>query len=167
MSAAAKLGSKTLGALVDFGLWPALMAGACTGLAWGIAHGRGPLAFNIVYLLLAAALFWLERRRPHETEWLESDGQVGPDLAHTLFTKITVQVTVVALTNFGIVQQLGARDGSAWWPEVAPVFVQVGLGLVLVDGRVAHACQVDWTGTDVKAPTQQVGGPAAARPAHV
>jgi sterol desaturase/sphingolipid hydroxylase (fatty acid hydroxylase superfamily) len=146
MSAAAKLGSKTLGALVDFGLWPALMAGACTGLAWGIAHGRGPLAFNIVYLLLAAALFWLERRRPHETEWLDSDGQVGPDLAHTLFTKITVQVTVVALANFGIVQQLGARDGSAWWPEVAPVFVQVGLGLVLVEFGLywAHRIAHEW-----------------------
>jgi sterol desaturase/sphingolipid hydroxylase (fatty acid hydroxylase superfamily) len=146
MSDAGRADSKALGALVDFGLWPALMAGACTGLAWGIAHGRGPLAFNVVYLLLASALFWLERRRPHETEWLEPDGQVGPDLAHTLFTKIAVQVTVVALANFGIVQQLGARDGGAWWPAGAPVFVQVGLGLVLVEFGLywAHRIAHEW-----------------------
>jgi sterol desaturase/sphingolipid hydroxylase (fatty acid hydroxylase superfamily) len=146
MSDASNPVSGRLGTAVDFALWPALMLGACLGLAWGMERGSGPLAFNIVYLILASTLFWLEKVRPHEPEWLESDGQVGPDLAHTLFTKIAVQVTVVSLANFGIVQQLGARDGGSWWPEGAPVFVQVALGLVVVEFGLywAHRLAHEW-----------------------
>jgi sterol desaturase/sphingolipid hydroxylase (fatty acid hydroxylase superfamily) len=57
-----------------------------------------------------------------------------------------VQVTVVSLANFGIVQQLGARDGGSWWPAGAPGFVQVALGLVVVEFGLywAHRLAHEW-----------------------
>ena len=93
MSDAARPGSKTLGALVDFGLWPALMTGACTGLAWGMAHGRGPLAFNIVYLLLASALF----RRVRRAQAVVGELRHNAALRHGAQV-LTAHVAVAALT---------------------------------------------------------------------
>lgn len=129
---------------IDYFWWPALLLASCAGMGLGMAHDHGPLAFNLTYLGLAGALFFLEKIRPHETGWLESDGQEIPDLAHTLFTKIAVQVAVIALANFGLARELGARPGSGVWPEAWPVAVQVALGLVVAEfglywaHRVAH-----------------------------
>ncbi len=103
-------------------------------------------AFNVVYLPLATVLFWAEKIRPHETEWLESGGQLGPDSAHTLLTGIAVQVIVVSLANFGIVRQFGARDGGTWWPAGAPEFLQLAPGLVLAEFGLhrAHRLPHEW-----------------------
>lgn len=139
-----------LAAILDYALWPALMVTACLGMSWGMAFGRGPLAFNIIYLCLAAVLFGLEKLRPHEEEWLESDGQELPDLAHTLFTKIAVQVTVVALANYGLVQHFGARNSGGLWPGGWPIFWQVALGLTVAElglywaHRLAHVWSPLW-----------------------
>ncbi len=129
---------------IDYALWPGLMLVSCLALGLGMAHGHGPLAFNIAYLSLAATLFVLEKVRPHEDEWLESDGQEIPDLAHTLFTKIAVQVLVVSLTNFGIAKGLGGRAEGGFWPGDWPMALQVALGLVVAElglywaHRIAH-----------------------------
>ena len=139
-----------LNVLLDYALWPGLFASCCLGMGWGMSIGRGPLVFNLVYLLLAGTLFLLERYRPHEDAWLESDGQEGPDIAHTLFTKIAVQVTVVSLTNFGIAQQFGARASGGIWPGGWPTFWQVVLGLTVAEfglywaHRLAHEWLVLW-----------------------
>ena len=47
---------RRLSTLLDFALWPALLTTSCLGLAWGMACGRGPLTFNLVYLCLAGTL---------------------------------------------------------------------------------------------------------------
>ncbi len=132
--------------ILDFLLWPALLGGACAAMAWGMARNQGPLVFNFTYLALAATLWGLERLRPHETGWLESDGQEVPDLAHTLVTKVAVQVTVVALANFGLAQHFGARTVSGFWPGAWPVFPQVMLGLIVAEFGLywAHRLAHEW-----------------------
>lgn len=130
----------------DFTLWPALLVASCLGLGCGLAHDCGPLAFNLTYLILALTLFVLEKTQPHATEWLQSDGQEIPDLAHTLLTKIAVQVTVVTLANLGIAQQFGARGGGSVWPSAWPLAAQVTLGLVAAEFGLywAHRLAHEW-----------------------
>jgi sterol desaturase/sphingolipid hydroxylase (fatty acid hydroxylase superfamily) len=141
---------KRLDLILDYALWPGLMLAAGAGMAWGMALGRGPLVFNLVYLGFAATLFVLEKVRPHEPEWTHSDGQEGADLAHTLFTKVAVQVTVVALTNFGLTQQFGGRESGGIWPGGWPLWAQVVTGLVAAEfglywaHRLAHEWQWLW-----------------------
>ena len=141
---------KRLDLILDYALWPGLMLAAGAGMAWGMALGRGPLVFNVVYLGFAATLFVLEKVRPHESEWTHSDGQEGADLAHTLFTKVAVQVTVVALTNFGLTQQFGGRESGGIWPGGWPLWAQVVTGLAAAEfglywaHRLAHEWQWLW-----------------------
>lgn len=135
-----------MGILLDYGLWPGLMLAASGGMALGMARGHGPLGFNLVYILLAVTLLVLERVRPHEVTWLKSDGQEGPDLAHTLFTKGVVQVTVISLTNFGLAQQFGSRPGGDFWPVRWPLVAQVVLALALAEFGLywAHRLAHEW-----------------------
>ncbi|MFZ4766103.1 MAG: sterol desaturase family protein [Roseimicrobium sp.] len=135
-----------LSILMDYVLWPALMVGACCGMAYGTALGHGTWGFNITYLSLAATIALLERLRPHEREWLKSDGQEVPDMAHTLFTKVSVQILIVSLANFGIVHQFGSRESSGIWPGHWPLFCQVILGLVTAEFGLywAHRLAHEW-----------------------
>ncbi|QIF00110.1 sterol desaturase family protein [Roseimicrobium sp. ORNL1] len=132
--------------VTDYLLWPALFIGALIPTGYGMARGHGPLAFNVTYLTLATVLFVLEKVRPHEDAWLESDGQAVPDLAHTLFTKIAVQVAVVSLTNLGISEGMGDRGSSGIWPSHWPMFLQVALGLVVAEFGLywAHRLAHEW-----------------------
>ena len=134
------------GTLWDYLLWPVLLGTSTLGLGIGLAHDRGPLAFNLTYLGLALALFVLEKVRPHEAEWLESDRQEIPDLAHTLFTKTAVQVAVVTLTNLGITERFGMRTGGSAWPSAWPMAAQVSLGLVAAEFGLywAHRLAHEW-----------------------
>ncbi len=122
------------------------MLTACSAMALGMAHDRGPLTFNLTYLALTAVLFVLEKIRPHETAWQESDGQELPDLAHTLFTKIAVQVAVIAITQFGVAQQFGGHTGGRLWPSTWPVVAQVGFGLLIAEFGLywAHRLAHEW-----------------------
>lgn len=131
---------------LDYLLWPALFVGALIATAYGMAQGHGPLSFNITYLTLALTLFILERVRPHEDEWLKSDGQAKQDLAHTLFTKIAVQVTVISLTNLGISEGMGDKPSSGIWPGHWPMFLQVVLALVVAEFGLywAHRLAHEW-----------------------
>ena len=132
--------------LIDYLLWPLIFVAALVPTGWGIAHGHGPLAFNITYLCLAVLLYILERVRPHEDEWLKSDGQEIPDLAHTLFTKISVQVIIVGLTNLSIAKGVGGHEGGGIWPSNWPMFFQVALGLMIAEFGLywAHRLAHEW-----------------------
>ena len=77
---------RTLNTILDYALWPLLVIAALIPTSIGISAGHGKLAFNLTYFSFAAVLFILERLRPHEREWLKNDGQMVPDLAHTVFT---------------------------------------------------------------------------------
>jgi sterol desaturase/sphingolipid hydroxylase (fatty acid hydroxylase superfamily) len=126
-------------------LWPGLLVGciALTQMAFTSTH---PIAFfNLIYLGLALTLFVLERFLPHERSWLDNDGQIGPDLGHTLITKGTVQVASAAVVAMGIAQTVGA-EGSGLWPSAWPFAAQVVLGLVIAEIGLyfAHRLAHEW-----------------------
>ena len=137
-------------ALLDYLLWPALLAGPCLGMAYGMAHGHAVMGFMISYFVLATTIAVLERIRPHEREWLKSDGQAMPDIAHTLLTKASVQILILSLTNLGIVHQFGDRGSSGIWPGQWPLFWQVVLSLIVAEfglywaHRLAHVWGPLW-----------------------
>ena len=135
-----------LNVLLDYILWPAILCAALVGMGYGMARQQGPMAFNITYLCLALTLFFLERKRPHERDWLTPDGQMWPDLAHTLMTKIMVQAVIISLINLGIVHQLGARESTGFWPGHWPMAAQVVLGLVVAEFGLywAHRLAHEW-----------------------
>ncbi len=126
-------------------LWPGLFGGciALTHLALGSTH---PIAFfNLIYLGLAVTLFVLERLLPHERSWLANDGQIGPDLGHTLFSKGVVQVVAASVVAMGIAQTIGA-EASGLWPAAWPLAAQVVLGLVIAEFGLyfAHRLAHQW-----------------------
>lgn len=132
--------------LIDYALWPGILIAALIPTGYGIAHGHGPLAFNLTYFSLAGVLYFLEKWRPHEKEWLHSDGQEIPDLAHTAFTKTFVQLMVVSLTWFGLASVVGGEQGTGIWPNHWHPFFQVVLGLVIAEFGLywAHRAAHEW-----------------------
>ncbi len=129
--------------------WPGLLIAACVGTQIGITLHHPIFGFNIVYVCLATSLWWLERNFPHERKWLENDGQVKVDLAHTLLSKGIVQVLVVVGTIMGLAEWLGGA-GLHLWPYAAPVWFQVVLALVVMEfglywkHRMAHEVRWLW-----------------------
>ena len=117
---------------LSFLLWPGLLAGAIAVNAYGMSTDMPILWLNVSYFGLAALLFVLERAMPHEAAWNESDGQLWPDIGHTLLSKSAVQVLIVvpAITGIGA---LASADGASWWPRDWPVAVQIILGLVIAE----------------------------------
>lgn len=136
--------------LLDYLLWPLLLVAAVIPTAIGISSGHGPLAFNITYFSLAALLYVLERLHPHEKEWLESDGQMVQDFAHTAFTKSFVQLLIVSATVIGLADVVGNDKGGPYWPTQWPMACQVALGLVIAEfglywaHRIAHEWMPLW-----------------------
>lgn len=124
-------------------LWPGLAAGSLLPIYLGMEAGHGVLAFNVTYLSLALAIALLERVMPHERQWLANDGQMGPDLAHTVMSKGIAQVIVLVIVYMGIAKWLKPAGGPLW-PETWPLIAQVALGLVIVEAglygkhRLAH-----------------------------
>ena len=140
---------RILDTILDYTLWPLLFIAALIPTGIGIASGQGTLAFNLTYFSLAGVLFVLEKIRPHERRWLESDGQEIPDVAHTAFTKSFVQIAIVSLSFFGLAS-IGAKEGTGMWPNEWPMFFQVTLALVIAEfglywaHRVAHEWMPLW-----------------------
>lgn len=105
--------------------------------------GHGVLAFNATYLALALSIALIERAMPHEKTWLANDGQMGPDLAHTMLSKGIAQVIVTFIVFMGIAEWL-KPSGGPLWPETWPLLAQIALGLVVVEAglywkhRLAH-----------------------------
>jgi sterol desaturase/sphingolipid hydroxylase (fatty acid hydroxylase superfamily) len=130
-------------------LWPLILAACCAGTEIGMATGYPTLGFNITYACLALSLFALERIMPHERSWLRNDGQMGPDLAHTLLNKGFVQVMVVVAVGAGFAEAV-ADKGSHLWPSHWPMVFQVVLGLVIAEiglyaaHRIAHEWNRLW-----------------------
>ncbi|MBP5856028.1 sterol desaturase family protein [Marivibrio halodurans] len=127
-------------------LWPLLLCAALTITWTGIAHGYSFLAFNLAYLGLAACLFLAERRWPYERAWLENDGQIGVDLAHTVLNKSAVQVLVAVGAVFGVAEVARGTELHGVWPGEWWLPAQVLLALVLVEAGLyaAHRLAHEW-----------------------
>ena len=129
--------------LLSYLWWPGLFGGAVGAVWLGMQSGHGVLAFNLTYLGLALSIALLERLMPHQKEWLANDGQMGPDLAHTLLNKGLAQVIITFVTFMGIADWM-APTGGGIWPMALPLPAQTALGLVVVEAglywkhRLAH-----------------------------
>lgn len=138
-----------VGYALTFVLWPAILTACLYGTWLGFAAGHSAIYFNIIYITLALTLFTLERLLPHERSWLRNDGQMGPDLAHTLVSKGFAQVLVVVGVTIGIAEAVASKGGG-YWPSDWPLACQIILGLVIAEAgmytahRVAHEWSLLW-----------------------
>ncbi len=129
--------------------WPLLFAAPAAAVVYGIQTGQAVLVFNIAYVTLAVAIAVLERTFPHEEAWLRNDGQIVPDIAHTLLNKGVAQGIVVLVTFMGVAE-LAAPEAGTWWPGQLPFAVQVVFGLVIAEfglywkHRLAHEWPPLW-----------------------
>ena len=90
---------------------------------------------------------------PHEPQWNKSDGQLVPDIAHTLFTKGVVQGILVFGGVIGLsdyISTLNDTPPATWpltiWPRDWPLWGQVILGLILAEFMLywAHRLAHEW-----------------------
>ncbi len=111
----------------------------------GFANASITLYFNLSYLWIVAWLLLMERTHPYRSVWREDDGQLGPDLAHTVLNKGVVQLLVVTALSLGLVD---GRHGTLL--SGAPMWLQVGLGLIAAEfglywaHRLAHEWPLVW-----------------------
>jgi sterol desaturase/sphingolipid hydroxylase (fatty acid hydroxylase superfamily) len=131
------------------GLWWPLLLSLCVSCqAFGMARGWGPSTYAATYAGLALTLFFLERWMPHERRWLEHDGQLWPDLGHTVLSTVAAQGGALGLAMVGLNWAVGRRPGSGLWPTGWPIAGQIMLGMVVAEfglywaHRIAH--ERDW-----------------------
>lgn len=132
--------------------WPGLLAACLAVTAYGFEQGQPVLYFNIAYFCLAVILLVLERLMPHERVWLRHDGQILPDIAHTLASKGTVQALVLFGGVIGITHYVtpAFEPGYGLWPRDWPMWAQALLGVVVAEfglywgHRLAHEWPFLW-----------------------
>ena len=131
--------------LISHLLWPLLLGGAIAANYAGMRTDHPVLWFNASYFALAGSLFLLERIMPHERRWLRDDGQMIPDLGHTVLGKSSVQILIVTLTAIGVADVAAGADAQ-WWPRQWPYALQVMLGLAIAELGFywAHRLSHEW-----------------------
>ncbi len=138
--------------ILSYVTWPLLLASCVIATIFGFESTHPILAFNAIYLCLIVSLFFLERFMPHEPKWQESDGQLLPDLAHTLLSKGVVQALVAFAGVFGLTNIITPLTGEGYgiWPRDWPLWSQVILGVVTAEfglywaHRMAHEFHPLW-----------------------
>lgn len=133
-------------------LWPALLAFGIGATAWGFAAGIPLIAFNLAYFAMLTLLLILERAMPHEPLWLQNDGQLFADIAHTLVSKGSVQAVVATSGLIGLTHYVTPLDqpGYGLWPRAWPLAAQVGLGMIVMEfglywaHRLSHTRRALW-----------------------
>lgn len=133
-------------------LWPTLLSICLLVTAVGFEREQPVLFFNIAYVFLIVSLFFLEQWMPHETEWLQPDGQNTASILHTLSSKGTVQGILLFSGVIGIAEYITPvhEIGYSIWPRDWPLWSQVILGVTLAEfglywaHRVAHEVPLIW-----------------------
>lgn len=135
--------------VLSYLLWPLIFAAACFSSYLGMQTATPVLWFNCGYLALVFVLIALERAMPHERAWLSNDGQILPDIAHTLLNKSAVQILIVAVAIMGTTEAIHPSAAS-WWPSGWPLVFQIVLGLVIAEfglywaHRLGHEVPILW-----------------------
>jgi ornithine lipid hydroxylase len=129
--------------------WPGLLLLCMAMMAYGFTHGHPVLYFNLAYVVLIVALFFLERWMPHERQWTKPDGQTLANILHTLSSKGTAQL----LLQFGGIiglTELMQDPAHGIWPRGWPLAAQLMLGIVVAEfplywaHRLGHEWPVLW-----------------------
>lgn len=126
--------------------WPLLFTICCGIFAYGFHIGSPMLLFNVAYITLIIALFFLERFMPHETKWHPADGQLFADLAHTLSSKGTVQGLLIFGGIIGLVDYIDTNAQTGIWPHNWPIIAQVTLAIITAEFGLywAHRLGHEW-----------------------
>lgn len=134
--------------VVSWAVWPVLFTACMAVTALGFAYDKPILFFNLAYLMLIVALLTLEKLMPHEAAWNEDDGQTFANIAHTLFSKGTVQTLVLFSAVMGIASHITPASAPGWgpWPREWPLALQVALGVTLAEFGLywAHRLGHEW-----------------------
>jgi len=134
--------------------WPLVFFGGLTGAYFAFSGAHPLVAFSGVYAVAVAVLFLLERYIPYEGSWLESDGEMANDIAHTLLTKGLLEVAALLAAIFpmlaaSVLQPLAAMQFSLW-PSELPMLIQAALGVTIAEfglywaHRIAHEKLFFW-----------------------
>ncbi len=135
--------------VVSWLLWPLLFGYGVAGLTLAMQTEAPFVWFNVTYLSLAGLLILVERLMPHERAWLEHDGQTVTDLAHTLVNKGAIQGLLAVGAVVGVTGMADVPP-SPLWPVHWPLWIQIPLGLVVVEfglywaHRLAHEWPLLW-----------------------
>jgi len=144
--------TKFLRTSIAWTAWPGLLLLSILTTALGSAQGWPMIAFYLTYTVLAILLLLLQRWMPHEESWLRNDGQLTPDIAHTLVSTSAVQGMLAFSGMVGVstgMTMIKAPD-TGIWPRDWPLAVQVVLGLVVLEfalywaHRIAHEVRAVW-----------------------
>lgn len=138
--------------IVSWLAWPGLLSLCLLITGAGAAAGEPVLYFNLAYLLLALALYGLERAMPHEKAWNADDGQTFANIAHTLLSKGTVQTLLVFSAAIGLSSLVtpAAEAGYGIWPRGWPLWIQIVMGIAAAEfglywaHRLAHEWMALW-----------------------
>jgi sterol desaturase/sphingolipid hydroxylase (fatty acid hydroxylase superfamily) len=134
---------------ISYLLWPGLMTAACIGNYFAMQTAVPMLWLNVNYFSLAFAILGLERMIPHERAWLADDGQVVPDLGHTLLSKVSVQALIIAPAAMGAAS-VSDLSPATWWPSDWPLLFQIVLALSIAEigfyavHRLGHEWPLLW-----------------------
>ena len=125
--------------------WPLLFLSSGLILWVGFKYQKPVIAFNLSYAWIIGWLLLLERTIPFRRKWRKSDGQLSPDLGHTILTKSLVQLLIISMLGLGFVQ-----PPSTTLLSTSPTWIQVAFGLVVSEfalywtHRLAHEWPLIW-----------------------
>ena len=121
--------------------WPGLLVSSAGILAIGFARGHPAIYFNLSYAWIVSWLLLLERRLPYRRDWQRDDGQIRPDLGHTILNKGLVQITIIQLMSLEFFAHRGSGAVGA-----LPLWAQVVIGLVATEFGLywAHRLSHEW-----------------------
>jgi sterol desaturase/sphingolipid hydroxylase (fatty acid hydroxylase superfamily) len=128
--------------------WPGLLAGSILTTEAGFALGQPMVAFYLTYAALAVALLLLQRYMPHEPSWSANDGQLIPDIGHTLVSTGAVQGMLAFSGMVGVSAGVTMLEGPGFgiWPHHWPLALQVVFGLIVLEFALywAHRLAHEW-----------------------
>lgn len=142
----------SLGQILRICAWPAILCAGLAGTSAALATDSPMFWFNMVYLGVVLLIAACERAMPHEPAWLNPDGALRDDLAHTLFTKGVAQLGAYLATLAGAASAVALQPlaPSGIWPGQWPMALQVALGLLVAElglyaiHRAAHEWRPLW-----------------------
>jgi sterol desaturase/sphingolipid hydroxylase (fatty acid hydroxylase superfamily) len=144
--------NKTLRTFVAWTAWPGLLALCVLTTAIGFTLDQPMIAFYLTYTALAVILLLLQNWMPHEPTWLKNDGQLMPDIGHTLVSTGAVQGMLAFSGMVGLSMGMTMLGGPSFgiWPHHWPLALQVVLGLIVLEfalywaHRIAHEYMPIW-----------------------